>query len=324
MISVALPVRNGADFLDEALRSVASQTYEDYELLICDNASTDATPDIADSYARGDGRVRLIRADTPVTQQENFTRAIVHSRGPWVKLLCHDDTLKADCLAEIARCIATLPSERVGLIRNGEVWLFDGRTTGDDPPSRSHRVWDGRAALRAMAVGRGPVLPATTTATVRRDVFMQHGPFDARFTHFDTFYWCQLLVTHDLVCLEGRLTVNRIHADQVAVRSRRTLASVLENQVFWAEFVRDHTDDVGLNRLQAALLKRRGVAQLASAAAIDYFCNGPLSASRLVMSSPIKWSPFLPPLLVRSFLATRWTVNRARGAGVSARELFPG
>ena len=323
MISIALPVRNGANYLDEALRSVASQTYQDYELVICDNASDDATPEIADSYARSDPRIRVIRTHSPVTQQENFTRAITNSRGPWVKLLCHDDLLMADCLTRIAACIRTLSDQNVVLIRNGETWLFDDRTTGNPAPSRGPRIWDGRVALRAMAFGRGPILPATTTATVRRDAFMRHGPFDGRFMHFDTFYWCELLVTYDMVCLDEPLTVNRIHNEQVAVRSRRILASVVENQVFWTQFVRDHAETVGFNRLEAALLKRRAVGQLASAASIAYFCNGPIGLGRVLRRSPIKWSPFLPPLLIRSFLATRSKVKRGRAAGISAHQLFP-
>jgi len=323
VISIALAVRNGANYLEEGLRSVAAQTYRDYELIICDNASTDATPDIATSHARRDSRIRLVRSEVVWTQAENFTSAVAHCSYPWVKLLCHDDLMTPECLAQISTCIHGLRGDRVALISNGESWLFGSRTWRMSPGSHTQSVWNGKVALKAMAWGRGPTLPAMTTATVRRDIFMQHGAFDRRFNHFDTFYWCHLLITHDLLCLPIELTVNRIHSGQVTVRMRRSLTSVTEYEAFWEEFIRDHAATVGLTRLEAALLKRRASSQLASAASAEYFRCGPRAALRFLMGSPIRWSPLLPPLLVRSFLATRAKVRSANTVGISSRELFP-
>src|SRR2546422_787475 len=60
-VSMAVPVYNGERYLGEALDSLLAQTYHDFELIICDNASTDGTGEIARSYASMDERVRYVR-----------------------------------------------------------------------------------------------------------------------------------------------------------------------------------------------------------------------------------------------------------------------
>src|SRR5690242_8956066 len=61
VISVLLPVRNGAAGLERAAASILDQTDRDLELLILENGSSDATPEIAEGLARRDARVRVLR-----------------------------------------------------------------------------------------------------------------------------------------------------------------------------------------------------------------------------------------------------------------------
>ena len=58
-LSVGLPVYNGGVYLAESIASLLDQSYEDFELLISDNASTDDTADVCRSYARQDRRIRV-------------------------------------------------------------------------------------------------------------------------------------------------------------------------------------------------------------------------------------------------------------------------
>jgi Glycosyltransferases involved in cell wall biogenesis len=60
-VSVGLPVFNGEKYLAKALDSLLAQEYEDFELIISDNASTDETGRICEKYARQDGRIRYWR-----------------------------------------------------------------------------------------------------------------------------------------------------------------------------------------------------------------------------------------------------------------------
>src|SRR5215217_3975058 len=62
-LSIGLPVYDGAMFLAEALDSLLAQTFTDFELIISDNASTDATQSICEQYAAHDCRIRYLRQD---------------------------------------------------------------------------------------------------------------------------------------------------------------------------------------------------------------------------------------------------------------------
>lgn len=86
-----MPVYNGANFVAEAIESVLGQTFEDFELVICDNASTDETQEICLSYAAMDKRIRYLRNRKNLGGGPNFTRVFQLSRGEFFKIANHDD-----------------------------------------------------------------------------------------------------------------------------------------------------------------------------------------------------------------------------------------
>jgi glycosyltransferase involved in cell wall biosynthesis len=88
-VSVCIPVYNGARYLPQAIESVLDQEFTDFELVICDDASTDETPELCERYR--DDRIRYVRFDTRVGQAGNFNRCFDASRGPLVTLLHADD-----------------------------------------------------------------------------------------------------------------------------------------------------------------------------------------------------------------------------------------
>src|SRR5213076_1335599 len=65
-VSIGLPVFNGEKYLDEALRSILAQSFRDFELIICDNASTDQTRAICEGYAAIDPRIRYYRSENHI------------------------------------------------------------------------------------------------------------------------------------------------------------------------------------------------------------------------------------------------------------------
>jgi glycosyltransferase involved in cell wall biosynthesis len=86
-----MPVYNGANYVAEAIESVLNQTFEDFELVISDNASTDETGEICLSYAAKDPRIRYLRNRENLGGGPNFTRVFQLSRGEFFKITNHDD-----------------------------------------------------------------------------------------------------------------------------------------------------------------------------------------------------------------------------------------
>src|SRR5687767_1451018 len=107
--SIGLPVFNGESYLEDAVRSVLTQTFADFELIICDNASTDRSADIARDYASRDRRVRYHRNASNLGAAPNFNLAFRHSRGQFFKWLAHDDRLSPRYLENTIAALQTHP-----------------------------------------------------------------------------------------------------------------------------------------------------------------------------------------------------------------------
>jgi glycosyltransferase involved in cell wall biosynthesis len=101
-VTVCLPVYNGQNYVGDAIRSVLGQTFEDFELVISDNASTDGTAEICRRAAARDPRVRYFRADTNRGLAWNHNHAFALAGGRYVMWMGHDDVLAAEYLS---RCL---------------------------------------------------------------------------------------------------------------------------------------------------------------------------------------------------------------------------
>lgn len=104
-ITVGVPVYNGADLLDESLSCLARQTFDDFKVVIVDNASTDNSPEIARSWAERDPRFQYVQQDLHVTAMENFFAALRLADTPWF-LWRADDDLSADNFLETLHRLA--------------------------------------------------------------------------------------------------------------------------------------------------------------------------------------------------------------------------
>jgi glycosyltransferase involved in cell wall biosynthesis len=104
-VSVGLPVYNGEVYLGQSIESLLGQTYADFELIISDNASTDATGAICLSYAKQDSRIRYIRQPRNIGLGPNHNFVFSESRGELFKWAAHDDLYARDLLQ---RCVEAL------------------------------------------------------------------------------------------------------------------------------------------------------------------------------------------------------------------------
>jgi glycosyltransferase involved in cell wall biosynthesis len=168
LVSVILPVHNGARFLAEAMQSVLDQTYGAFELIVVDDGSTDATGEIVTRFMRQDERVRLIRQPNQGVSVARNT-ALEAARAEWIACLDHDDVMLAHRLERQLAFVEAHPEVKafgtLALYINarGEVvgqtvpvplrsradlgaWLATGRAIGLNQPS----VMMSRSAVLAV------------------------------------------------------------------------------------------------------------------------------------------------------------------------------
>lgn len=90
-LTIGLPVYNGENFLAPALDSLLAQTFGDFVIVACDNASTDGTPDILADAARRDRRVRVVRNPANIGAAPNWNLCFRLADTPYFKWAAHDD-----------------------------------------------------------------------------------------------------------------------------------------------------------------------------------------------------------------------------------------
>lgn len=104
-LSIGLPVYNGEKYLSRALESLVKQDYDDFELIISDNASTDGSAEICQEFARREKRIKYFRSETNRGATWNWRRVCELAQGTYFKWAAHDD----ECYpAMVRRCVETL------------------------------------------------------------------------------------------------------------------------------------------------------------------------------------------------------------------------
>lgn len=122
LMSVGIPVFNGEKFIRCAIESILNQTFQDFELIICDNASTDGTQAICLSYAQRDPRIKYFRNSENIGAARNFTRAFHLSTGKYFKWVAHDDAIASTFLE---KCIDRLEEDSSTVLCFSEVLVIN-------------------------------------------------------------------------------------------------------------------------------------------------------------------------------------------------------
>ena len=201
-ISCIVPVFNGARFLAEAIDSILAQSLAPFEVIVVDDGSTDATPDVPGRYGE---RVVYVRQDNagPSAARNN---GVLQSHGEFVAFLDADDRWHPDKLARQAQRFSIRPELDISLTHARNFWVDALR--------------DEEANFDGQRVG---VLPAQTLVA-RRTVFDRVGLFDAGQMHREVPAWLAHASSQGAVIetLPDVLTDRRIHE---ANRSRGKDAS---------------------------------------------------------------------------------------------------
>ncbi|MFA5883136.1 MAG: glycosyltransferase family A protein [Acidimicrobiia bacterium] len=212
-VSVVVPTRNRADLLPRALRSVLDQTYRDFELVVIDDGSTDATASVRRSVADP----RLVWLEGPhagVSSARNL--GVRHARADWIAFLDDDNVWLPRYLE---RQVAT------GNQSGAEVVYCLGADVGADGSRLDQRRPPSADPLRSYSDGWSPF---TSCILVRRDTFLRAGGFPVHLSHGeDQFLWTRLALdcrwahTPEILMLRPEHGGPRLTHDEAADRVAR-------------------------------------------------------------------------------------------------------
>jgi glycosyltransferase involved in cell wall biosynthesis len=138
LVSIGVPVYNGEKYIRWTLESLLAQSYENFELNISDNASTDGTEEICRSYLAKDNRVRYHRNPQNVGLIGNWRRVLQLASGEYFIWAACDDCWSINYIETLLECLLTYPN---AILAAGKTLYIDGdgnprNTDPDDAPVR--------------------------------------------------------------------------------------------------------------------------------------------------------------------------------------------
>jgi glycosyltransferase involved in cell wall biosynthesis len=110
LVSIGVPVYNGADYLPDTLTALLGQSWRDLEVVISDNLSTDGTSEICRKFASANARVRYHRTERLLPPAENHNRTFELSTGQYFKWAAHDDLCGPEFVEQCVRVLEADPS----------------------------------------------------------------------------------------------------------------------------------------------------------------------------------------------------------------------
>ncbi len=112
-VSILIPVYNRENLIGPCIQSALDQTFDDLEVVVVDNASTDGTWDVCRAYSHKDNRVRIFRNEVNLGPVRNWVRCVELSRGIYGKILFSDDQMKPEFLS---RTVPLLEDNDIGFV----------------------------------------------------------------------------------------------------------------------------------------------------------------------------------------------------------------
>jgi glycosyltransferase involved in cell wall biosynthesis len=178
-VTLAMPVYNGARYIRSAIESVLAQDFGDLELIVTDNASSDATGDICRELARLDKRVRYILNPRNLGAAPNYNRGYELARGQYLKWCAHDDLISPNY---VGACLAALEADHGAAVAFGRTICIDGdghEIDGEDSDEMEAILDTDPARRFLIAILRGgtcfPIFGLFRTSLLQRSTL--HRPY---------------------------------------------------------------------------------------------------------------------------------------------------
>ncbi len=173
LVSVCIPVYNGEKYIGETIESVLKQTFKDFELVVCNNCSTDHTLDVVSKYQ--DPRIRVVTNEQNVGMVGNWNVCLKEARAPYVTVLCADDLITPTCLEKKYKMISK--DERITLVFGASTVInTKGKVVVNRRPLRKTDVYNG-AQIAKKSFRSHNIFGEPSNIMVRKDVALKLGGY---------------------------------------------------------------------------------------------------------------------------------------------------
>lgn len=214
-VSFVVPCYNLDAYLAECVRSILSQTFSDFEVLIMDDCSRDQTPQVASGFS--DPRVKYYRNESNLGHLRNYNRGIGLASGEYIWLISADDNLRCSYVLEhFVRALDRSPKAGYVFCPVMDVGDHGSKLGTYSFHGAVDKIFDGREFLKRLLYGN---LVPSASGMVRKDCYDRLGAFPLDMPYAGDWYLWSLFALHYEVCYLAEPMVNyRLHDTSMTAR----------------------------------------------------------------------------------------------------------
>ena len=225
-VSVCIPVRNGGAFLPVAIDSVLQQSFDDFELIIVDNCSTDGTVKWVEDKLSTAPKIRFYKNTTNIGLVGNFNACLAYAKGEYIKFLCADDLLLPKSLHRMSDALDA--DRAVALVAGGRRLIDEnGKPIAALRYAAENAKVPGIEVINRCLFGKNYIGEPTAVMFRRKDA--QRG-FQESLPHLmDLEMWFYLLEQGPMVSLVDEVCAVRQYSGQMSNQNIKTGALIDDN-----------------------------------------------------------------------------------------------
>lgn len=275
--SIILPVFNGSQFLERTILSVLAQDYKDFQLIICDDASTDDSLNIIEKYLSNDSRISLLKNPKNLGIGATFKRLLREVNGEYIAQIGHDDLWLPTFLSSTVQALTLDPNLSVSF---SNVQIIDAK----DAPLKTPKIFDYSLLANTRESLAGELLKGNflcaSSSLIRNSFFRDLYKKLPELNHLQDYWlWQQLILKGPFHFIDKPLVQYRIHKNNFSFHNAHRRTEQLElnqcrvdmlNSPHWPQILKNHSSE-----------------QI-------YSLFSPLLSTALV---PMEIAPLLPPLI---------------------------
>jgi glycosyltransferase involved in cell wall biosynthesis len=244
-VSICIPVFNGEKYIFQAVVSAQAQTYSNYEVIVCDNQSTDNTMNILMNIAKDNPKIRIFQNPTNLGIVGNFNRCLELAKGKYIQFLCADDLLMPASLEQMVGHLDQFPKLSM-VICAREIIDSTGKKRGIKAYSTRDVYIKGIDVINRCFFGAN-FIGEPSAVLFRRSLARRS--FRADLNHLmDLEMWFYLLEKGDMFSLANPLCAIRCHDEQMTEQNIQSGDLLRDNVLLYKEYA--HRSYMNKNSLQ--------------------------------------------------------------------------
>ena len=244
IVSVLMTSYNREKYIAEAIESVLASTFEDFELIIVDDCSTDRTVEIARSYEVKDSRIKLFINEENLGDYPNRNKAASYALGKYIKYVDADDMIYPWGLEIIIYNLERFPQASYCLDS------IDQDVDKIFPISLNPKEAYEREYFLSSIFNKAP-----TSATIKLDVFTKAGGFSFKQHVGDFELWHKLSLSEHVLLLPHGIIWSRFHDEQESIANRTDSFVLFKYMIITRTFLVDKLNP--LSAQQKAIVSKR-------------------------------------------------------------------